>query len=303
MKRISSNWREYFRNRNEGLGTTYERFILHRYFERIKKRYAVQTLLEAPSFGMTGLSGINSLWWALRGARVTVVDNNPERIKFIKSAWEALSLNAAFLCEQSGYAALPFHDNSFDMGWNFAALWVVPGLEKFLNELTRVSRNVVFICIPNRFNILNKLKPVPKRNHSVLYEQNMNPEKITEIMLRLKWQVREQGFFDVPPWPDIAMNKEDLFYHIGLKGLAGRLKKREGNSICILDYFKGTKKEMKREVLRYAFLENTPMFFKKCWAHHQYLIFAPEQETKRDELMIKPWGEPRYCRGWRMMGL
>jgi len=275
MRRISSTWQEYFCNRNEGLGTTYERFILHRYFERIKNRYEVQSLLEAPSFGMTGLSGINSLWWALEGVRVTVVDNRKERIEFIKSVWKELSLEATFLCDQSEYATLSFQDNSFDMGWNFAALWFVPRLEKFLNELTRVSRKVVFICIPNRLNILNRLRSVSKRNHPVLYEQNMNPAKIKRIMLRLKWQIQEQGFFDVPPWPDIAMNREDLLYNMGFKSLASRLKEREGNSICIIDYFRGKKKEMKREVLRYAFLENTPMFFKKFWAHHLYLIFAP----------------------------
>jgi hypothetical protein len=279
MRRITSTWQEYFRNRNEGLGTTYERFILHRYFERIKNRYEIQSLLEAPSFGMTGVSGINSLWWASGGARVTVIDNNRERIELIKGVWEALSLEAVFIYEQLEYEVLPFKDNSFDMGWNFAALWAVPRLEKFLSELTRVSRKAVFICIPNRLNILNRLWMASKKNQAVLNEQNMNLVKIKGIMLRLKWQVQEEGFFDVPPWPDIAMNKEDLLYSVGLKKIAGRLKEREGNAICIIDYFNGTKKEMKREVLRYAFLENAPLFFKRFWAHHHFLIFTPKQET------------------------
>ena len=167
MRRITSTWQEYFRNRNEGLGTTYERFILHRYFERIKNRYEIQSLLEAPSFGMTGVSGINSLWWASGGARVAVIDNNRERIELIKGVWEALSLEAVFIYEQREYEVLPFADNSFDMGWNFAALSVVPRLEKFLHELTRVSRKAVFICIPNRLNILNRLRLSSKKNQAV----------------------------------------------------------------------------------------------------------------------------------------
>ena len=282
MRRITATWQEYFRNRNEGLGTTYERFILHRYFERIKNRYEIQSLLEAPSFGMTGVSGINSLWWASGGARVTVIDNNRERIKLIKGIWEALSLKAVFIYEQREYEVFPFEDNSFDMGWNFAALSVVPRLEKFLNELTRVSRKAVFICIPNRLNISNRLWMASKKNQAVLNEQNMNLAKIKGIMLRLKWQVQEEGFFDVPPWPDIAMNKEDLLYSVGFKKIADRLKERDGNAICIIDYFNGTKKEMKREILRYAFLENAPLIFKKFWAHHHFLIFSPKQETIRD---------------------
>ena len=279
MRRITSTWQEYFRHRNEGLGTTYERFILHRYFERVKIRYEIQSVIETPSFGMTGVSGINSLWWALGGARVTVVDSNRERIELIKGVWDALSLDAVFIYEQREYEVFPFKDNSFDMGWNFAALLAVPRLEKFLNELTRVSSKAIFICIPNRLNILNRLRLTSKRNRTVLNGQNINLARIKGIMLGLKWQVQEEGFFDVPPWPDIAMNKEDLLYSIGLKSIAGRLRKKEGNAICIIDYFNGTKKEMKREVLRYSFLENAPMFFKKSWAHHHFLIFTPKQET------------------------
>ena len=307
MKRITAAWPEYFRNRNEGLGTTYERFILNRYFERIKGKYEIESVLETPSFGMTGISGINSIWWAVEedrgqrtegggqrsvircpsGVRVTVVDNSEERIEFIKRVWEELSLEVIFVYDQSEYATLPFQDNSFDMGWNFAALGAVPGLEKFLNELTRVSRKIIFICIPNRLNLLNRLRAASERTHAVLYEQNMDPAKIKKIMSRLRWQVQEQGFFDVPPWPDIAMNKEDLLYNMGFKKLGDRLREGEGNSICILDYFKGKKKEMEREVLRYAFLEYSPMFFKKLWAHHQYFIFAPKKGTKRSRVKLQ----------------
>jgi hypothetical protein len=99
--------------------------------------------------------------------------------------------------------------------------------------------------------------------------------KIKEIMLKLKWQVEEQGFLDIPPWPDIAMNKEDLLQKIGLKWLAKRLKSKEENYICILDYFSGKKKDMDKEILRYAFLEDSLSVFQKFWAHHQYLIFTP----------------------------
>jgi len=27
-----------------------------------------------------------------------------------------------------------------------------------------------------------------------------------EIMEKVKWQVEEQGYLDIPPWPDIAIN-------------------------------------------------------------------------------------------------
>jgi hypothetical protein len=51
----TNRWRQYFLNTYEGFGTTYERFVLHRYFSRLKRRYDVNSVLEAPSFGMVGV--------------------------------------------------------------------------------------------------------------------------------------------------------------------------------------------------------------------------------------------------------
>jgi SAM-dependent methyltransferase len=276
MALIFSTWQQYFKNHHEGLGTTYERFILHQYFKRIKKIYAIKSVLETPSFGMTGISGINSMWWAANGVQVTIADHMKKRIDLIKKAWKEHSLEANFIYQLNDYTSLPFNDHSFDMGWNFAALWFVSNPKKFLKELTRVSKKVIFICVPNRLNMFHLFRLAFQRNSDILHPYNLNPVKIKEIMLKLKWQVEEQGFLDIPPWPDIAMNKEDLLQKIGLKWLANRLKSKGENYICILDYFSGKKKDMDKEILRYAFLENSPRIIQKFWAHHQYLIFVPK---------------------------
>ncbi len=84
---ITNCWEDYFRKHDEGLGTTYERFILHNYFSRLKDRYDIHSVLEAPSFGMTGVSGINSLWWASQGAKVTIVDQSSPRLESIARVW------------------------------------------------------------------------------------------------------------------------------------------------------------------------------------------------------------------------
>ena len=44
---------------NEGLGTVYERFRLNHFFDRLLDTYAINTVLEFPIYGMTGLTGIN----------------------------------------------------------------------------------------------------------------------------------------------------------------------------------------------------------------------------------------------------
>ena len=275
MTFISSSWKQYFKNHHEGLGTTYERFILHRYFETIRNRYSIRSVIETPSFGMTGISGINSLWWAYKGCHVTILDDDKDRIDLIKEVWQEIPLPVDVIFQSYDYTSLPFEDNSFDMGWNFAAIGFVPNLNEFFKELTRISKRVIFICIPNRLNIFYRLRSMYQKKSDTIHEEHINPAKIKRIMSKLKWKIIEQGFLDVPPWPDIAMNKEDLLQKIGLRQLAKRLKNREGGGICILDYFSGKKKGMEREILKYAILENTQSFFKRYWAHHQYFVFLP----------------------------
>jgi len=275
---INSVWQQYFESHHEGLGTTYERFVLQQYFNAIRKRYSIQSVLEVPSFGMTGISGINSLWWAYKGSHVTILDNNKERISFIKKIWKEIPLPVDVMFQSYNCTSLPFDDNSFEMGWNFAALWFVPNLDKFLRELTRVSRKVIFICIPNRSNVFYLLRKLSDKNSKSLYEENINPSKIKKIMLKYNWQINEKGYLDIPPWPDIAMKKEDLLKKIGLKQLAKKIKTGDENHICILDYFSGKKKSMGKEILKYSFLENSPGVFQRIWAHHQYFIFTPNPD-------------------------
>jgi len=49
-------WQDYFASQHEGLGTTYERFILHEYFSEFTKEFQIENVLEVPCFGMTGIS-------------------------------------------------------------------------------------------------------------------------------------------------------------------------------------------------------------------------------------------------------
>ena len=280
MKYINSDWERYFKHRHEGLGTTYERFVLHRYFEKIKNRYSISSVLEAPSFGMTGISGINSMWWAFNDNRVSIVDDNEKRLDLVKEVWQEFSLDADFIYHPNGHACLSFmDDDSYDLVWNFAALDFVVNLENFLEELARVSKRVIFICIPNRLNMFNLFRMAFKGNLETRPVDNVDTDKIEEIMLRLNWQVEERGYLDIPPWPDIAINKEDFLLKVGFKELADKLKKRNEDRICILDYFSGKNKDMDKEILKYAFLENSPQVFKRFWAHHQYLIFTPLQRA------------------------
>jgi SAM-dependent methyltransferase len=274
MTFIDNNWKQYFEDFNEGFGTTYERFILHRYFEKIKGAYSIENVLEIPSFGMTGISGINSMWWSHHGARVSIVDDNTERIEQIRKIWRETGLKTDLVLQNNSHTTLPFSDKSFDLSWNFAALHAVSDLQQFFAELTRITKKVIFICVPNENNICWLIRcgfcgSGPSKEYSTRLIT------LPGTLADLGWHIKEQGYFDVPPWPDIAMKKEDLLQKIGLCWFAKILKSKEGNRYSILDYFNGKDPALEERVLKWSFLENSPQMLKRYWAHHQYFIFVP----------------------------
>ena len=268
---ITSCWEDYFEKSHEGLGTTYERFILHHYFSELKTRYDVKTVLEAPSFGMTGVSGINSLWWAAQGAKVTVVDQSAARLDSIRKVWADTGLSAEFFCQDPSSTKLPYEDQSFDMAWNFAALWHVKDGDAYLRELSRVTKKTLFVCVPNKQNVCWVLRP----HNPIDYEvKNIDLDRITSTLGNCGWRMSKTGFFDVPPWPDVAMKKENMLRTIGLSKMANSMETNKGGGgLCILDYFKGQSPSMEKDIMKYGFLEHSPTWLQRRWAHHRFLLF------------------------------
>ncbi len=271
---VLNTWPEYFENMHEGLGTTYERFVLHRYFKQMQEEFKIKSVLEAPSFGMTGVSGINSLWWAAQGIIPTVVDDNEQRIGLTRQVWDSIPLSVD-LKFQKDWTELPFEKNAFDLSWNFASLWFIEDAVSFAKALDRVTKKVIFICVPNIHGIGYKLRRKYNVVPAELYLENIHPKNIKRLFNDLGWQTEKSGYLDIPPWPDIAMKKEDLFPEIGLGFL---LKSSdlpgETERTCIVDYFNGSKPELEKEILKYSFMEKIPSPFKQGWAHHRWFIFV-----------------------------
>ena len=272
---ILNHWPDYFRDRNEGFGTTYERFILHRHFKQIKDEWKIASVLECPSFGMTGVSGINSMWWASQDVPVTVVDNNHQRTELIKQVWQEVGLPVDLVNCNSNYDSLPFDDNVFDMGWNFASLIFLQNIHPLLSELTRVVKKAIIICIPNEYNPFVAFRIRKERGLSELFFHYT--DQVINIMRELNWKKCRSCFLDVPPWPDIAMNKEEMLKRVGLGRLAKQLARHGGPPICILDYFSGRAPSMPDMVFKLDWLENSPEPVKKLWAHHQLMLFTPNK--------------------------
>jgi len=276
---ILKSWQSYFDvDRDEGLGSSYERVILNRVLENLCKRYAVETVLEAPCFGFTGLSGINSLGLAKAGVSVSLLDHDQERLKRIRAVWSEVGqqVKAQYVPD---YDTVPFASRAFDMSWNFAAMWFVADLSHFAAELTRVTSKVIVIGVPNRTGLgywLEKLAAGVDVG-AVVREENIVPRNIVRAMARCGWKLVSYEYIDAPPWPDIGMKKEDFLRFFRLdRWFASRPSAELPRARTVMDYYTGADPGFEREMLRYAWWERlAPRPIKFFWAHHRMLRFEP----------------------------
>jgi SAM-dependent methyltransferase len=269
-------WRKYLSDYNEGLGLVYERFVLNDYLDRIVSQHNVRTVLEAPIYGMAGVSGINSVRLAQRGCAVTLVDENAERLRGVERIWGELNLHATFV-NHSDFARLPFPDQSFDLAWEWAALWYVPNADALLRELVRVSRKLVFVAMPNRIQLGYLMRKYLLERDFVYYvdERWADIHHIKKRLREASVTFIDEGVLDVPPWPDTVMPAAQVLQRLGI-----RSKKLDsqftgaGWNWSTMDYYLGRRPELKARIDRYTFLEHAPLPWqiKAIWAHHRYVL-------------------------------
>jgi len=273
---ILKNWEGYFTNNDEGLGSSYERIVLNKKLETICKHFSVSSVLEVPSFGFTGLSGINSMNLARASKSVTLVDEDKKRIELIKETWEKMSIPITIEHSES-FAKLPFADVSFDLSWNFSALWFVDDLSTFIKELTRITSQAILLCVPNRSGLgyISQRILGYKELKKHLKEENILPKNIKREMKKNNWLLMDSNYIDCPPWPDIGMPKDKFLRIFGLNWL---IKKKEYKPITIMDYYGGKDPDFPEEMMSHYWFENkAPKIIKAFWAHHRYFLFIPKK--------------------------
>ncbi len=280
------NWERYMTDYNEGLGVVYERFVLNDYLDRLVDRYQIRSALEAPIFGMAGVSGINSVPLARRGCAVALVDTDPARLAGVERLWHRLGLKASFhLCPQG--TPLPFPDDSYDLAWCWAALWYLPDAAALLKELARVSRRLVFVAMPNRWQVGYLLRKyfLDKSFFHTVDEDWARIGRIKAVLQSTGCRLLEEGVLDVPPWPDTVMPAAELLRRLGIRSQA--LQDRftgQGWQWSTMAYYLGQQPDLRDRVMRYAWLERVPLPWqvKALWAHHRYVLYhCPLYESFR----------------------
>lgn len=273
---IEPTWKRYLTDYNEGLGLVYERFVLNDFLLNIKGRYGFANAIEAPLFGMAGVSGINSVALARIKTPVTLVDDDAERLAGVQRIWSELGLPARFALVND-WARLPFSDNEFEFAWNWAAIWRLKNPGLLLSELVRVSNKLVFVAVPNPVQVGYQV-----RKHVVEPEfVNEVDERWTNIgMIRLILEglgitILAQGVLDTPPWPDTVMPAAQLLRKVGIR--SKKLEDRftgEGWRWSTMDYYLGKDYDLYQRVMKYAWLErlHLPWRIKQVWSHHRWLL-------------------------------
>jgi len=284
-------WEKYFYDYHEGLGSTYERFIINELLVSIVNQFNIKTVFESPSFGFTGLSGINSLGLAINGINVTIADNNHTRLIKIREVWSQFNTTANFILENEANDLMIIKEyfnnlsninkkkninHNFDMSWNFSALWFVKDIELFLNELSNITTKAILIIVPNRTGIgyLHQSQKGKNDFKNLLIEKNIVPDTFISILKNLNWKLIKSDYIDCPLWPDIGMEKEDfLKTFITRKKKITNRKRKNKKPLSIIDYYTGKSPNMKTKMLKLDFFEKfAPNVFKKIWAHHKYFL-------------------------------
>jgi len=267
------------RDFDEGLGTVYERFMLNSFFDSLVYSYQLKKVLEVPFYGMTGLTGINSVHLVERGCKLTIVDSKKEKVNEAVELWKGLPYEGR--CEvvyHEDLSRLPFEDKSFDLVWDFAALWHVKEAEKLLCEMARVSSRFVLVFVPNKRQIGYLLrKYVFDRNFfETVDEKWADIERISDILTSQGLDVKDRGVLDIPPWPDTCVPLRSILDKLNFVKMGNKKKEERRWKWDIVSYYLGKDRTVKERVERFSFIERSklPLWLKALWAHHRYIIFS-----------------------------
>lgn len=275
----TDTWSKYLTDYNEGLGLVYERFVLNDFLEDLRARWRIESVLEAPLYGMAGVSGINDVMLARAGVDVTMVDDNPARIEGVRRIWEEdLDVKATLVqIPPDRWNALPFADRSFDLTWQWAGLWYIADPAGLLRELARTSRKLVFVAMPNNIQVgywMRKLV-IDSEFFATHDEGWTDIARIRAILEDAGVTIIEEGVLDVPPWPDTVMPANEVLSRLGIH--SKRLDEQftgDGWQWSTMAYYQNQQPDLRDRVLKYAWLDhaNLPWQLKSIWAHHRYLL-------------------------------
>lgn len=271
-------WEKYLTDYDEGLGLVYERFVLNDFLDELRRERDIRTCLEAPIYGMAGVTGINSVILAQRGVEVTLVDDDAERAAHVERIWGELGLTPHMITiSPQQWGRLPLPDDAVDLAWNWAALWYLPDAAALLRELARVSRNLVFVAMPNNLQVGYWMRKwvLDKAFFPTVDERWVNMKLVRRTLEEAGVRIIATGVLDVPPWPDTVMPANEVLKRLGIR--SQKLEDQfsgDSWSWSTMAYYLGEQPDLRERVMKYAWLDRArlPWQLKAVWAHHRWLL-------------------------------
>ncbi|MCF7912775.1 MAG: hypothetical protein K9M99_09615 [Candidatus Cloacimonetes bacterium] len=263
---------------DEGLGTVYERFRLNYIFQRLLQSYDIKRILEYPLYGMTGVDGINSVYFARQNIDVELVDCDKHRLEKVQSYWHLLNLEhklQTYFCPQAEMSNIDLKEQKYDLVWNFAALWFYHDADRIIDRMIKLSRNLVLISVNNIWQPGYPLRKffLDKEffSDNQIDTRWVQMPRIRQILRTRGLEILEEGVFDTPPWPDTCLPVDDLKRKLGIKVDS---KKKSEWLWSMLAWYAGADPDLENKVRRYMFIEDSflPKFLKQFWSHHRYII-------------------------------
>jgi hypothetical protein len=268
--------------RDTGMGTTYERIAVARMLERLARRHTIESVLEGPTDGITGIRGLNSVPLAQGGATVELILADEDEAALALRAWDVLGLSERVTVRSSPGLRLEVPPRSFDLVWNFNSLPQADDPERLVREMCEASARLVLIFVSNTRNYGF---PVHRLHHRVAGEawshgdiDMMDVRKIEGLLGGHGFEVVERLLVDTPWWPDIDSPIEEvaatfLPFLRRLKSGSARLE-RYTWTVDDLPYFDaGKRKAVVDELDRHFLIENARRFpFKILFAHHRGVL-------------------------------
>ena len=269
-------------DRDTGLGTTYERLAVAMMLERFAERYQVQSVLEGPSDGITGIRGLNSIPLAQAGASVELLLGDPDEVTLAENIWGSLNLADRVKIRHAPDGTLGVAPRSFDLVWNFNAVPQVPDPGRLIEEMCSASRRFVMLYVSNTLNYgfgIHRLHHVAARepwSHGEIAA--MNTRMIAGHLDRQGFRVIERTVVDTPWWPDIDSPIEEVAatFLPFLKRFVSASKRLEHYTwrSDSLPYFNPDRRaELLREIGKHFAIERARLFpLRVLFAHHRGII-------------------------------
>ena len=269
-------------DKDTGLGTSYERIAVARLLDGLARRYTIDKVLEGPTDGITGISGLNSIPLAQRGASVELVLGDPDEVVLAERAWEALGLGDRVVIRTADGDSLGVEPRSYDLVWNFNSLPTVASADALLDEMCEASREFVLVFVSNTWNYGF---PIHRLHHRVAGEpwshgniSVMDTGAVARKLAGRGFEVVERLLVDTPWWPDIDSPIEEVAatFLPFLKRFVSGSKRLERYTWTVdtLPYFDDERLgELLADIEKHFAIENTRFTpLKIFFAHHRGVL-------------------------------